>query len=100
MKWMIVKVGDGLFKLFRTQSGGYLDGDSWYLNSGIKSIKCDDKFYIFNGYSGSSYTCHIDNYGIACILGYSVLEDMKSRYPDLIAYEEFPIDELKDLMEK
>lgn len=39
-------------------SGGYLDGDSWRLNSGIVDVKDDGDYLLFIGHSGSTYKCH------------------------------------------
>ena len=48
------------FKVFGSRSGGYLDGDSWRLNSGVASVKKDDNYYYFRGESGSCYKVPID----------------------------------------
>lgn len=47
--------GSILIKIFGSWSGGYLDGDSWRLNSGTKSITATFDKYRFHGYSGSVY---------------------------------------------
>ena len=39
-------------------SGGYGGGDSWRMNSGIKSFTEDDEYYYFKGLSGSVYKCY------------------------------------------
>jgi hypothetical protein len=51
-------------------SGGYLDGDSWRRNSGIKSVTQDDEFLYFKGYSGSVYKCHKQGYGVRANIGW------------------------------
>ena len=38
-------------------SGGYLDGDSWRLNSGIVDVEETADSFIFIGGSGSRYIC-------------------------------------------
>jgi hypothetical protein len=63
-RWLIIDCGgDGLYKVFATWSGGYLDGDSWRLNSGIESVEEDGDYLLFHGHSGSIYKCHKDSYG-------------------------------------
>ena len=78
-KWLILKINDGvytLYKVFGSWYGGYLDGDSWRVNSGITKITFDKKInsYQFFGESGSIYICHKDCYGISAY-GSSVLQE-------------------------
>lgn len=61
--WAIVSLGNGEYKCLGSWRGGYLDGDSWFLNSGIKSIEETEDFYLIHGYSGSTYHCHKGSYG-------------------------------------
>jgi len=44
-------------KVLSGWSGGYLDGDSWKLSSGITETEETDTEYIFTNYSGSVYHC-------------------------------------------
>jgi hypothetical protein len=46
------------YKILAGWYGGYLNGDSWKLNSGITEIVDNDTFYSFKGSSGSVYDCH------------------------------------------
>lgn len=45
-------------------SGGYLNGDSWRMNSGITQIREFDDRYEFEGASGSLYLCYKDAEGL------------------------------------
>jgi hypothetical protein len=45
--------------------GGYLDGDSWKLSSGITETKEFDDRYEFDNISGSLYICYKKNYGMS-----------------------------------
>lgn len=73
--WVIIEVTvrkETFYKVLAGWSGGYLDGDSWRMNSGIVSFEEDDEYYYFKGYSGSIYKCRkamervkINNGGIA-----------------------------------
>ena len=61
--WVIVKIMDGEgvakgYKVLGGWSGGYLDGDSWRMNSGITSYKDNGDSYSFYGFSGSVYECN------------------------------------------
>jgi len=71
--WVIIKMkgDDPHYRVLAGWSGGYLDGDSWRVNSGITAITEDDNAYYFSGISGSiyrcgkvSYTLRINNAGI------------------------------------
>lgn len=64
-RWVILRLPEGAYKVFATWRGGYLDGDRWKINSGIKEIKKDGDFYYFIGFSGSCYKCHKNAYGVA-----------------------------------
>jgi len=79
-RWIVVKIDNNLdkpfYKVFATWAGGYLDGDRWKLNSGIKSIESDDDHYYFIGHSGSCYKCHKKGYGTASSYGEGVLFNM------------------------
>jgi len=83
--WQIVKFGE-LYKVFASWSGGYLDGDSWKLNSGIKSFVSKDDYFLFHGYSGSIYKCHKNMEG-ANIYGAAVLSRWEE--VELVDIEDF-----------
>lgn len=57
--WIVLKLQSHehsvVYKILAGWSGGYLDGDSWKLNSGITKIEEDDTHYHVHGYSGSVY---------------------------------------------
>ena len=61
--WVIVKIThpEGVVhKVLAGWSGGYLDGNSWRMNSGIVRAEAKDDYIIFDGHSGSQYKCHKD----------------------------------------
>jgi hypothetical protein len=64
--WVVIKFNTeehGIFyKLLVGTSGGYLDGDSWRMNSGITSVEEDKECYYFYGSSGSRYRCYKESY--------------------------------------
>ncbi len=78
-KWLVVKIEGEKFpltyKVFACWHGGYLDGDSWKMNSGITKVIKEENFYLFKGYSGSVYKCHENCYG-ATMYGYGVLHNI------------------------
>jgi len=68
--WVILKIPTALtvsgffYKVLAGWSGGYLDGDSWRMNSGIVNCTYEEGYYFFYGESGSCYICHKDSYGL------------------------------------
>jgi hypothetical protein len=63
--WVVVKL-PSCYKLFSGWTGGYLGADQWRLNSGITYcyMEQDGDYYFFTGFSGSTYRCHKDSYGL------------------------------------
>ena len=64
--WVILKIkgNETYYRVFSGWRGGYLDGDSWKINSGIVGIEEDEDYYYFEGHSGSCYQCHKNGYGL------------------------------------
>lgn len=64
-KWVLIRIvnsldeANDLYKVF-----AFWKDKTWRLNSGIVSIEEDDKYYYFNGTSGSRYQCRKNKYGI------------------------------------
>ena len=65
--WVIIKIINDktdqddlkvLYKVFGAWRGGYVNGDSWRLNSGITKVEEQENCYIFYGASGSAYYCY------------------------------------------
>jgi len=58
--WLLFRLPNGKnYKVLGGWSGGYLDGDCWRLNSGVKAITGDGGYWYFKGFSGSVYKCRI-----------------------------------------
>ena len=65
--WVVLKITVEeipLYKVLAGWSGGYLDGDSWRINSGITKVTENGDYLEFWGYSGSVYVCHKKSYGL------------------------------------
>lgn len=81
-KWIVVKINplndneNTHYRVFASYYGGYTGGDSWKLNSGIKSVEVVDNYFLFHGSSGSVYKCHKDCYGTSGY-SYGVLQNIK-----------------------
>lgn len=61
-KWAVLKIGN-TYKVFAMWSGGYLDGDSWKLSSGITKVEDSEEWWDFYNVSGSVYRCRKTGYG-------------------------------------
>jgi len=83
-KWVILNMdykGKTCQKVLAGWSGGYLDGDSWRINSGIETIvETDDRFEII-GYSGSVYICYKNRQGFSMAM-LSVFGEWAERIKD------------------
>lgn len=67
-KWEIIKFQPKdkpvYYKVLGSWSGGYLDGDSWRLSSGLEKIEQDVDYFYFHNYSGSVYKGHKKSKGM------------------------------------
>jgi hypothetical protein len=97
-KWMLVRVKGETphWRIFATWSGGYLHGDSWRLNSGVRSVEVKDEWFDFHGFSGSVYRCSKTAYGVN-LYGMGVLKDLLSKSDLLEAVWEEPKDILSEM---
>lgn len=73
--------GETYYRIFAGWGGGYLDGDSWKLNSGIVRVQEDEKNWFFLGNSGSVYHCRKSGYGMSGYMA-SVLEGWRRTSAD------------------
>ena len=66
--WVVLKIKPSkgsfpIYKVLAGWSGGYTQGDSWRINSGITKVTLEgDNHFKFWGHSGSCYVCHKDSY--------------------------------------
>jgi hypothetical protein len=65
-EWLVIRIKPtNIYRVFASWYGGYALGDSWRINSGITKVIMNNECYYFSGYSGSTYECHKDYYGIS-----------------------------------
>lgn len=86
--WVVIKMqhnNQTLYKVLGGWAGGYLNGDSWRLNSGIEKVIYDSihNDYLFVGSSGSVYRCNKVSYGLKMSTA-SIWNQMKEKYPDQV----------------
>jgi hypothetical protein len=62
--WVVIKFkGDHPhYKVLVGWSGGYMDGSSWRINSGITRVGATEDSFLFYGTSGSCYECDKQSY--------------------------------------
>ena len=102
-RWILVEIkgDDPHYKVFGCWSGGYLDGDSWRMNSGITEVHETDTSYNFVGSSGSTYYCNKESYGLTAYGGGVVAQyenKLKGKFVPL--YEQPDVMKLEYLKEK
>ena len=84
--WVVIKMthkDETFYKVLGGWAGGYTQGSSWRLNSGIEGVEFEDCLYTFRGSSGSTYVCHEDAYGLRpSTMG--IWAQMKEKFPDQV----------------
>jgi len=86
--WVVIKMTHNektFYKVLGGWAGGYLNGTSWRLNSGIEKCEYDiakDQWH-FYGASGSVYNCHPEAYGLRMSTA-GIWDQMKTTYPDQV----------------
>jgi hypothetical protein len=84
--WVVIKMTNKdqtFYKVLGGWSGGYLNGSSWRLNSGIDTVKLDNDVYKFYGATGSVYNCWKGSYGLKMSTA-PIWNQMKALYPDQV----------------
>ena len=84
--WVILKIeneNETLYKVLAGWSGGYLDGDSWRMNSGITRVEEKPKHWDFYGSSGSVYKCYRKSYRLTMATS-GVYNELKDRFGDAV----------------
>lgn len=67
-RWVLLKIttpAEVLYKVLASWYGGYAGSDSWKLSSGTVSLKEDAHVLELLQYSGSSYICYKNSYGMS-----------------------------------
>jgi len=75
--WVLGK-HKGDLRVFCSWTGGYLDGDSWRLNSKVRTVDFEDCSYIVNK-EGSSYQLSVLNYGRISAYNNTVLTNLEDK---------------------
>lgn len=86
--WVVLKMnhkGEVLYKVLGGWAGGYVQGSSWRLNSGIERVEkdADTNKLRFIGSSGSVYVVDPDGYGLRMSTA-PIYETMTKTFPDQV----------------
>jgi len=84
--WVVIKMthkDEVFYKVLGGWAGGYLNGTSWRLNSGIERCEEDGDRLKFYGSSGSCYTVHKDMYGLRTAT-VGIWRTMKNAHPEAV----------------
>lgn len=86
--WVVIKMmhkDETFYKVLGGWAGGYTQGSSWRLNSGITRAEYDvsNDQLRFYGSSGSVYVCNPESYGLKMSTA-GIWNEMKTRYPDQV----------------
>jgi hypothetical protein len=84
-RWVVLEVTrekDFYRRLFAGWYGGFAEGDSWKLNSGITQIRVQDDLYEVDGASGSTYFCNANGYGLSGYMG-GLLAGWRANAPEV-----------------
>ena len=99
--WVIIRLNceKPYYKLLTGTSGGYLDGDSWRMNSGITEIEKEGDYYLVKGVSGSVYRCHKNSYRLRMNNAqiWTGLKERNGAMVDMLDEDEWK-QEMKDFM--
>lgn len=84
--WVMVEIktpdNEPIRKVLAGWSGGYLDGDSWKLSSGVTETEEDGDYYVFTNYSGSVYRCHKESQRLIMITS-GILQSYQEQVKEL-----------------
>jgi hypothetical protein len=83
--WVIIKLkgSDPHYRVLAGWSGGYTQGSSWQLNSGITRVEETENEYLFYGSSGSCYVCGKSSYCLRTNNAY-VWNQLEEQHGDLV----------------
>lgn len=99
--WVLVKItdpksGEQHVRVCAGWSGGYLDGDSWKLSSGVVKVEqTNSDYYDFHNHSGSVYHCHKKSEGLRMCNG-----GIYNRVVAELGAEDITVDELNEWLTK
>ena len=97
-RWVVLKIKSKefgiIYKILASWVGGYTQGQSWKLNSGIKSIVENKESYLVTGYTGSVYECYKNLEGMNIYMA-NVLGTLKESYKDQATFKEITMNQYK-----
>ena len=95
-RWVLLELTQGdksIRRVLAGWQGGYLDGDSWKINSGVESVEEVGDYFLFHGYSGSVYKCHKLAEGFTNTMS-GVFTDLEKQVTDEIKLDIIPLEDI------
>lgn len=72
------------YRVLAGWSGGYAEGSSWRMNSGVAKVEKESDYYLFHGSSGSVYQCHKNSYGLR-MSNVHIWMQLEDKYKDKVS---------------
>lgn len=98
-KWVILKFKDDeeiSYKVFGSWAGGYVEGFSWRLSSGLERIEDASEYWKMHNHSGSVYECRKGTEG-TYYAGAVVIESMKEQAKEQgVAVEQISVEQFME----
>ena len=85
--WVVLEIKyqtQTIYKILTTSYGGYTQGDSWKLSSGIESLSIEGDDYVMPNSSGSIYYCPKNL--IFCIFAFQSLLILEIPYDRFLSF--------------
>ena len=68
LEFTAAQLDEPMRKVFAGWYGGFAGSNTWKLNSGITVTRRVEDWFEFDGYSGSTYHCHANNYHLSSLM--------------------------------
>ena len=86
-QWVVIEItapnGEQIRRVLAGWYGGFARSNEWRMNSGIKEVVEHGTHYEFKGYSGSTYYCYKNAYGMSMLMQ-DVFSNLEHQHGDNI----------------
>jgi len=84
--WVVLKIDTKdyvIYKVLAGWNGGYTQGGSWRMNSGITKVEDNGNSWKLYGHSGSCYVCHKTQYQLR-MNSAGIYNELKKQFGDMV----------------